>query len=185
MESGELDILQDTFLTSERQVFMDYSEIPYATFPQTLFTLKNSGIKFDGNLESIKDYVVGITRGFSYGESFDAAIKNGLFVYEESSDINNLFTKLMNNRVDLIADAIYTGRDTIIKMGKENEIIVLEPFFDNLFSYVTFSKANNLEPLRDEYDKTIKTLIENGNMKEIYDKYEMGDMLEIMIKEIK
>lgn len=47
-----------------------------------------------------------------------------------------------------------------------------------------FLKKNNLEQLRNDYDATLIKLIENGTVENIFEKYEMGDLLEIMLEEI-
>lgn len=184
METGELDMMIDAYITPERQGFMYYSQIPYGTFPQALYALKDSNISFDGDLNSLKDYTVGVTRGYSYGTNFDTAMNNQVFTSDESDTVQSLFEKLAGGRVDLAADTYYSGQATLPEMGLEDKVVLVEPFFDSLYSYVVFSKANDLEPLRDEYDDALRALIANGTMKEIFDKYEMGDILEIMLEDV-
>lgn len=183
MQSGDLDIITDVYITAERSEYLTYSKIPYGTFPQTFFTLKSSGIKFDGNLDSIKDYTIGITRGYAYGEMFDAALKNGEIKYDESDTATNLFDKLANSRVDIVADTSYTGNAMIKELNKENEIIMLEPYFDSLFSYIAVSKANNLDALQAEYDSTLREVIADGTLTKIFEKYDMGEIADIIIAE--
>ncbi len=66
-----------------------------------------------------------------------------------------MFIKLENNRIDLAADNLHEGREIIAELGKEDKFVILKPYFDTLFSYVIFSKKNNLEQLRNDYDATL------------------------------
>lgn len=184
MQSGELDVIVDAYITPERSAYMTYSEIPYGSFPQAFFARKDANIEFDGSLNSINNYTIGITRGYAYGEMLDAAIKNNEVTYEEADSAVTLFEKLVNNRVDIAADTSYTGSAMIKELGAEDKIIMLEPYFDSLFSYIAFSKANNLDPLKEEYDVKLKEVIEDGTLKSIFEKYDMADIADIIIEEV-
>jgi len=185
MKTGENDILVDAFITPERREFLFYSEIPYGILPQAFFALNETNIVFDGDFESLTKYTIGITRGYSYGEAFDAALKNSVITYSESNNAENLYTKLINNRVDLVADNVHSGKEVIANMGEEDRFTILKPYFDNLFSYVVFSKANNLGPLKEEYDEALKALIADGTIKEIFVKHGIDDLFDTMLQEVK
>ncbi len=185
IKTGEIDMLVDTFITPERREFVFYSEIPYGILPQAFFTMSDSNIEFDGDFKSLSKYTIGITRGYSYGHEFDKALKNSIITYSKSNNAENLYTKLINNRVDLVADSVYSGKEVIAKMGAEHRFTIIKPYFDNLFSYVTFSKANDLEPLKEEYDEALKTLIADGTVKNIFAKYGIEDLFDTMLQEVK
>ncbi len=140
MEAGDLDMLVDAYITPERQAFAYYSQIPYGIFPQALFTCSDSTITFNGDLSSLKDYTIGIIRGYSYGAQFDTALKDYTINFSESNNARNMFIKLENNRIDLAADNLHEGREIIAELGKEDKFVILKPYFDTLFSYVIFSK---------------------------------------------
>lgn len=183
MKTGDLDVIVDAYVTPERSEFLDYSLVPYGVFPQALFAKKDSGIVFDGNLESLKDYSIGITRGYAYGPKLDPLIESNALKFEGSDDSKSVFRKLKNGRVDLVADTPFTGNALIEELGVKDKVVMLSPYFDNLYSYIAFSKANTLAPLRDEYDKTLGEVFEDGTLKKIFAKYTMDDIADSMIEE--
>lgn len=183
IEGGSMDVIIDVYVTPEREQFMDYSKVPYGVFPQALFARKDSGIVFDGNLESLTNYSIGITRGYAYGPKLDPLIASKALKFEMSDDAKTIFRKLKDKRLDLVADTPFTGEALLSELGINDRVVMLSPYFDNLFSYIAFSKANNMTDLRDEYDKTMVEIFEDGTLKKIYDKYNMGDIADAMIQE--
>ncbi len=89
-------------------------------------------------LSQFLKYTIGITRGYSYGHDFDLAMKNSVINPSESNSPENLYIKLLNNRVDMVADNLHSGREVLANMNSEDKVTVLKPYFDNLFSYVVF-----------------------------------------------
>nr|WP_243201612.1 MULTISPECIES: transporter substrate-binding domain-containing protein [unclassified Fusibacter] len=181
MENGEIDVLLDTILTEDRQNYLDYSEFPYLIQIDKFYALKTSDIPYDGSFGSIKGYKVGVVHDFSYGKLIDDAMDDGEFNFEETSNYEDNIDKLRNGRVDLIITNTLAAGGYIT----DDEIVSLEPYISMNYSFVTFSKANELARLRDEYDKVYEALVRSGTiaeMLEVYNLSEIGDSIEEYVR---
>jgi polar amino acid transport system substrate-binding protein len=167
MEDGDADGVFTAYKTPEREVFLDYSK--EVLIPQiiSLFVKKDASIVFDGDFSKLNKYKFGVARKISYGGKFDAAVKNKIITnLEEVSEAEQNFQKLVLSRVDIVISNKYGGINIINKLKKSKEIKELLPEVQNIPCYIAFSKKNNLSKIRDDFDKTLKTMKKDGT----YDK---------------
>jgi len=170
LKSGSLDIGTDLYLKPEREEYLYYPQLPYAAYPTVIFKKVKTDFAFTGDLDELKPYTIGYVRGYSIGP---------LDEYKESANYNFIVTdtpeqnveNLANDRVDLIIDIKSTGENIVAEMNLSDGIESVEPAINYDYSYIVFSKKNNLESLIPLYDSTVLEMFTDGTIKELAEKY--------------
>lgn len=175
MENGSADVLANVFKKPERELFMFYSSEPIFDFKQFLYVKKGSSITFDGNLNNLKKYVIGLRRGFSYGKDFDASIKSGqLDVQFVNSPLQNA-KMLKLGRIDLFVENpmnLITEFQQQKELGLMDEIELIKPPISNQPSYITVSKKSKFgNELVRKIDKALKEIKKDGTYQRILASY--------------
>src|ERR1700761_9115257 len=102
------------YKTAERLKSYDFSDKLFDEVVQ-IYVVKNKGFAFHG-VPDLSGKTVGVLRGWSYGDEFDAAVKAGKIRIEEvSGDIQN-FEKLAAGRLDAVL-AIRESAEIVISSG--------------------------------------------------------------------
>lgn len=171
LKTGELDIGLDIYHTDERNDYLEFPESKYAVYPYVLFKRKDNPIAFSGDLNDLKNYSIGIIRGYSYGSDIDPLLNNNAYHFEASDSINQNFEKLENGRIDLIIEVLSSGNLTISEMGYNDSLEPINYVLSEDIAYPAFSKKNNLRELITEYDITFKNMVEDGSYEEIFNHF--------------
>lgn len=185
IESGEVDMVLDMYYSDERAEYIHFSKSKYGIYRSVLFCHKNFEFKtnFDGTLESLKDLKIGIVRDYHYGDEFNKAIDDKIIdVYPSNSSEENM-KSLMNGRVDVALEEISVGKHILIEFNSSDQFKALEPPLLTMYTYVAFSKANNLSDIRDQFDLVMDELRKNGRVKEVFDKYNIDYWLGVVSNE--
>lgn len=175
MEIGDLDAALDVYYTPERNEYMVYPDHPTAVYPQVFFVESDSDITFSGSLEDMEGYTINVIRDFSYGEAFDNAVKDGTLTVVRSDSSESQMFKLANGRINIAADTLFSGTRVAKEMGYEDQVKALEPPFDLLYSYLTFSKESAFADVQQEYDEVLLEMYEDGTFHRIFSAYDMSD----------
>lgn len=182
MAIGDLDAALDVYYTPERNEYMVYPEHPTAVYPQVFFVGSDSDIKFTGSLEDMKEHTINVIRDFSYGEAFDNAVKEGTLTVVRSDSSESQMFKLANGRIDIAADTLFSGLRVAKEMGYDEQVKPLDPPFDLLYSYLTFSKESAFADLQEEYDEVLFEVYEDGTFLRIFSSYDMRDHAEQILE---
>lgn len=171
IKNGEADGIFTAYKTPERETFADYSN--EILIPQTisLFVLNDSEITFDGDLSKLSNYTFGVVNGVSYGEKFDSLIKENILSTETTSTGEKNIEKLLNKRFDILISNKYGALSILNQKNLSDKIKELTPHVEIVPSYIAFSKSRNLTQLRDEFDKILAKMIEDGTVDEHIEKY--------------
>lgn len=172
LKNGSLDIGTDIYLTEERQNFFEYPDLPFAGYPTVIFKRSNMEFNFKGDLNELAPYNLSYVRDYNLGPLEKYKNSKEYNLLEADSPEKNI-ENLINNRVDLIIDIKSTGESFIDNMDLENRIEPMNPplFYD--YSYIVFSKANNLTSLTIEYEIAIDSMFEDGTIKTLSEKYDI------------
>lgn len=172
MKNGDMDGMMTVYKNTERESFLDYPKESIAPDSQSFFTLKGSDIKYDGNLNNLKGKKVGIIQGYTYGDDFDNAVKNGVFTVETANDEASNLEKLLNNRVDVILDGKYTVLYDLKQKGSLDKVEELKPESRTPELYLVFSKKRNIsKDIINRYDEILSQMKKDGTWNAIIDKY--------------
>lgn len=170
LKSGSLDIGVDLYLKPEREAYVYYPTKPFAGFPTVIFKMASLDFQFSGDLNELKPYTVGYVRDYYLGPLDEYKDSTEFeFVITDSPEQN--MESLVNGRVELVIDIKSTGENLIDKMSLTGEIVPVEPAIYYDYTYVAFSKANNLSKLVAEYNYVIETMYEDGTIESLFNKY--------------
>ena len=142
------------------------------------FHLKSKPLKWK-TLADIKNKYIGLVLGYSYGKTFDDAVKNGeLKVEYVAHDILN-FKKLLAGRIDAYPSEIDVGYNFIHEhfTAEEAELFTHHPQPLTSSPYVLLlSKAVHSNKQRIErFNKGLKRLIDSGKVDQYVAESRQGD----------
>jgi len=129
-KKGEYDGLLNAYWNKERTKHYLFS-VPIGKVGTWLFRRKDrSDILYNGNLESIKNYYIGVVRGYTISDVFDKAdfLKKQKVVNTEQG-----LKMLFKNRLDLFASGSFSDERNLFKRlevdkkGITNIIVRMEP----------------------------------------------------------
>ena len=181
--NGNIDVMLDVYYNDDRAKHLIYSKKPYGIYPQIFIAKKNRNISYN-TLDDLSNMTIGLERDYYYGDLFQEKLEEGILEVEYVGNIENNLKKLLNERIDLVAESYYSAKIYIEKNDLGNELEIIDNSFDQLISYVCFSKKNGLEDLKVEYDKTIAQMREDGRFEKILKKYDMEMLIERYQKSI-
>ena len=171
-KSGEIDGMFSVFRTPEREVFLDFGH--EVAMPQvvSLFVPADSKLAFDGDLTKLANNSIGVVNKVSYGKTFDAAATDGtLKKLEGVNDIDVNMNKLLNGRLDAVANNKLGAIYLLNKLGGKDKVRELTPPLDSVPSYVAFTKAKDMSALRDGLDAQFKAMRADGTFDKIVKSY--------------
>lgn len=175
IKTGASDAIFTFYHKKEREAFVLYAKEPLVDQTIALFVHKDSPIRFDGDLSALNKYKFGLVR-FSYGKIFDEAVKNKtITLLEYVSKMESNMKKFLSRRFDILPSdrwvAYYYYAQSNLRNTKGIEIKELTPAIQAFPAYIGFSKANQLETLRDQVDKTLKEMKQDGTYAQIITSY--------------
>lgn len=169
LESGEVDGMFTLYKTEEREKYAYYPEMPVLSRIISFYVRDGSTITYDGNIESMLDYSIGVVNGYSYGKELDGYLKNESFPFVHVSPVlENTINAFVNKRFDILPhtklDMIYLLK----RMDLENEIKVLDPSIIELPVYLAFTREKEeLIQIADNFSNTIKEMKKDGTYEKL------------------
>ena len=171
---GELDIGADMFLLESRTEFILYpDQHPLIAMPYSLFKLKDNPFEYNGDPETLKGQRIGILLGYSLADLDYMKEDENYTIISADTPIQSV-ENLLKGRVDLIIDITSTGREVAQDMGVADQVVDLPIVLNTNYTYIGFSKFNELEDLVAEYERTLMTMYKDGTLQELYDRYDLN-----------
>jgi len=171
LKNKNADLLISALDTLERRSYMIYPQEHISKSETALFTLKTRKIDFTGDLNDIKEYSIGTTAGFSYGEQFD---KN-----TELNKIESYSTELMVRRVLNSSTQLGIG-NTLVVSGiannkKSPQVVFLAPIIHSQKLYACFAKKKGYEKLALRFSAALKEFKKTDDFKIIQKRYGIAE----------
>jgi polar amino acid transport system substrate-binding protein len=175
-EVGEVGVA-GIYKNSKRQLIYDYSDPIYEE--RIVVFMRHDGVFPFQAVEDLKEKRIGVIRGWSYGDSFDSARKNNLFVTENSISDEYNFKKLALGRLDCVLAIDLSGELLLQKLELQNDIVASRiPLIVNP-TYIAFSKESNKGNLIQMLNNAITELKAEGDYKDIISSsFDVIDVLE-------
>lgn len=168
IEKGQADAIFTTYKNEEREKFADYSEQVLILQTMALFVVKESPIEFDGQLEKINQYEIGLVRQFSYGSHLDNALNQGVISkIDFSTTVEFNVAKLLKRRFDIMASDQYSAIHILNNLGKLHEVRRLTPHVQQVPSYLAFSKKRQLTSVKTLFDQALFQMKIDGTYQRI------------------
>jgi polar amino acid transport system substrate-binding protein len=172
IQKGEADAIFTIFKTPEREAFVDFSHEVLMPQVVSLFVTKDSHIVFDGDLNKLSRFTFGVVRTVSYGSLFDDAVKSGVIRGIETSETGEEnMKKLLQGHCDILVSNRYGALHIVKKMNNMDQVKELTPAIQSVPSYIAFSKKRSLTSLRDECDRILRNMKDDGTYESIITLY--------------
>ena len=170
IKHGEADAIFPFFKNKKREVFTDYPH-SFTSEPIAMFVLKNSNIIYKGNLSQLSSYTFGRVRAYSSGETFDAAVKRGIFQLEIANNSEQNLKKFFRKRFDILVDNKYYVLSSLKRLNKLGEVRQLKPILTDNSAYLGFSKSLNHSEIINNFNSILKSMHEDGSYNKILKSY--------------
>ncbi len=167
VQIGEADGIISLFATDERKAFLNFPSEGLAYEKNVIFARKS----FKGDIKNInemKENLIGVTSGYSYGKTFDNA-KN--IKKDVSKDQETMVKKFINKRFDLFITNELVGHH-MLKSQNFSDYKTLSYVADNQMLYIGISKKSaNSKELFDIVNKSLNEMKASGELNKIRAKY--------------
>lgn len=132
----------------------------------------DSPIRYNGDLQILREYTIGAVIGVSYGALFDDAAKQGTFAKITRTNSSEANAKmLLLERFDIWVSNREQALFIMEKLHITNEIVELKPIIEAVPSYMAFSKKRELADIRNRFDEILAEMKADGTYEAIIDAY--------------
>jgi len=172
VSNGQLDLIPIFFKTEKREQLYHFIQPSYANEVNQLFALKSNKIEFDGDLQQLLPYSIGIRREYSYGQAFDQA-KN----LQKSPAVNEeiLLKLLLNGLVDSVISNPLVLNPFISEYNATDKVKAIEPYISTTPVFLALTKEReDSQEIKDTFEKTLKRLITTPYYQELLEKYQLN-----------
>ena len=170
--TGEVDGVFSSFKLPEREQFLAFSNEPLTTQVIAFFARRDSPQSFDGDLGKLREVRIGVIKGTSYGQKFDAAVADGaLQNVEQSNSAESNLKKLAFGRVDLIPSYRNVVLDTARQVDLLSQIKEVSPPLEAVPTYLAFTKVRDLSRQSDSFDAALTSMKQDGTYDRIIEQY--------------
>lgn len=176
--NGEAGII-GLSLSKERQAIFDYTSEPL--FHDELVLVVKAGREFKfSKIGDLKGKTIGVCRGCSYGEAYESAVKEGIFVPVQGDSASAQLAMLLYERLDAVLIPVGSagleeslrGKHSGIDLLKHRkEFVILPKPFARDPNYLAFAKTMDKRKLLAQVDQALKKGHESGAIKRLVDKY--------------
>ncbi len=171
LETGDVDLVTTFFNTAERAPYVVYTGVPHAFESSHFFTLPQSNLSYSGDLQSLRKYIIGMIRGYSYGKVYDSA---EYLKKEPVLDEPTLVRMMLANRFDLAVGNPYAIRLQASLQGRPNGIRFLQPAVDNSPIYMAVSRQHpKAFRIVSELSSAISDLKKTQAYRDMLDRYDL------------
>ncbi|WP_020407189.1 substrate-binding periplasmic protein [Hahella ganghwensis] len=171
VRKGNADAIFTAYRTPERETFLDYSNEVLIQQTVSLYAKKGSTITFSGDLSTLRDKQIGVVSTISYGVRFDQ-LRESLNI-QPVQKLEQNFQKLLLGRIDLFISSKWVADWKLQTAGMTDHITRLPTEVESIPSFIGFSKKQGLTRLRDDFDRELIKLKNNGEYEEILKRYNM------------
>lgn len=169
---GLADGVAGIYFTDQRAELLTFTD-PVITTEQVLFKRRDSDIRFDGDLSTLKGYSIGIVRNYTYGDVFDQA---GQLNKVASTTPNNNLKMLLSGRVDLIIGSSKAIESLIAQNFPQqvDDIISLRPIIYEQHVHFAFSKTlTNHVQLTKQFNHVLLQLRSDGSIQRLEERFKV------------
>ena len=180
MEEAKNGTWHGTFpwLKNEEREGYFYFSSPIAHENVLFFYKKDSGFSWE-TVSDLKDYKIGGTAGYYYGELFNEAEKNGKITIERVIDDETNFKRFVADEVDVIIceiDVCYAIMERLLSSEEANNIIHYPKSISENPLYLLLSKQlEGNDELVELFNMGLKRLEESGKIDQYWEESRQGE----------
>ena len=137
IKAGKADAIFSLSKANERSDFICFCEEPINAEENILFVKKGSAINYDGNLNSLMKYKLGVEKDYDYGENFNSATHLNKDI---SRNLDEIIQKVLDGKVDAGVYDKLVLIDRLVDKNMYDKIDIVKEPINTTFLYVGFSK---------------------------------------------
>lgn len=170
--AGQADAIFTIKKNPQRETRFLYPARPLVHQDYVIFVRKNSGIGFNGDLQSIRHLSIGVLNKSSYGPVFDRAVQAGVFKQLELANSHEgNFLKLLGHRMDAVVCSRPVGMALLKRLNAGDAVVVSGPALDSAPSYIMFNRKSVSPAFVRRLDAILDLMREDGTVAGIEKKY--------------
>jgi polar amino acid transport system substrate-binding protein len=149
------------YKNSDRLTKYDFSNKLFDEI-QIVYVRSGHAFPFKG-VESLKGKTVGVIRGWSYGDAFDAAVKDGSIKAEGVDSDEQNFKKMLIGRIDAMIAIKETAAAAIAAGAYKDKVTALSPPLSVSSAYIAFAKSAHKTDIIAKLNKAIQAIRDDGS----------------------
>ena len=153
------------YKTTSRLEKYDYSDKLFDEILQ-IYVRKGHGFPF-ATIDDLAGRTIGVIRGWSYGDAFDDARRQGLFAAEEASGDAQNFAVLEVGHIDCILAIHEAGLAVIRRRHLEERVEALTPPLSNIPTFIAFNKSAGKRDELSRFDAALAAMRLDGSFDRI------------------
>jgi len=165
-KNGDYDGLIGGYYKEERKKYYTYS-LPVISANTIFIARKSLNAVYDGNLKNLKNFRLGVSKGYTYSKVFDNA---GYLNKIEASGPKSLIDLILLQQVDVVLISEQVARYYLLQRSiKERQsLITLGPSLAHKKMHILISKKKP-EHLKvaSDFNQGLKKLVSSGKMSEL------------------
>lgn len=157
------------FKTEKRLKIYDYTDSVYDE-KLSIYVKKGNSFGFT-SLMDLKGKLLGVNRGWSYGEEFDNIATTGVFRTQEANNNVASFKNLILDRIDCVIAGELSANQII---NQENMVDKVEKVTNSEIinkSYVAFAKILHKDDIIKKFNTALSEMRQNGLYEKIIDTF--------------
>ncbi len=173
VETGEAAAITYIGRTPERERFAYFNDgniLSSSSYAFVILKSRADEIQYNGDLQRLQNYTIGVQHGYSYGTVFDQAD------YLKKHTVRKAFQMalmLKNRRLDLgiIDEPEFLQKQHTLDW---KDLVLLRPVLVKRDFYIAFSKAKKLQNLTKHFGKELKSFKQTQEYLELLAKYKLN-----------
>jgi len=153
------------YQNAERLKKYDYSE-PIFAEKLMIFVLQGSEFAFSG-VTDLSGKTIGVMRGWSYGDDFDAAVAAGSITKDEVESDEMNFKKLIAGRLDALIATPETWAGLQGELDKDGKVVSLPTPMAENNTYLIFNKSAGKTDLLTRFNETVAAMKADGTVEKL------------------
>jgi ABC-type amino acid transport substrate-binding protein len=157
--------------TPRRDDLFDYSAPVF--MDEVVLVVRKDRVFPYKTLADLKGKRVGMVRGASFGEAFDRAVADGVFLVDGDNGVQNRLNKLMLGRIDCaLFNVGKAGFEEALRVNKlyaalKDDLVVLPVPMRKDPNFLAFPKDMHMKAWLAEFDQVIKNGYDRGEIQKI------------------
>ena len=158
---GKAVMIYGIYHNDERAQYLDYVQPAFMFDDVAVFVAKGKAFPFEGQDDLIGKK--GVTNeGESYGNAFDAFMKDKLDIARAGQDLRGAADYLLSGKADYLIAGYYPGLAEAAKAGVKDEVEVLDQALLTAEMFVAFSKKSPCAAMADKFGQAITEMTTDG-----------------------
>ncbi|MEK7992163.1 MAG: transporter substrate-binding domain-containing protein [Thiotrichaceae bacterium] len=175
VKDGDVDAISYAAKSTERGKYLYYFEENVLSDDELCFmglaSNKSQFAAYDGTLESISHFKIGIVRNFTYGDKFD---NNSSLNKQFAENRAQIHTRLFTKHIDLTV--VERNVFSEVYGNLQPSLVILTPPFLKNKNYLAFSKAHDLEgKLAKRFAEAMTSFKRKPEYQKLLEKYDLNE----------